>query len=359
MQAVQLAVEKHNQTSQVQVRLITGDTEGGMIKTAQLTKDMLTASRVPVIIGPVLSSNAIVCASMLFEKNAVMITPTATDDGIGSLGSNVFQLNVTPATLGRRIAAYAMDNLMIRDFAVIAPSSDYGKVLAGGFIEEVKKRNAELVSEQYFEEGTKDFRTQFESLRRSLLEKRRHALALKKGLAYSPAPTAKEMRIDSARYADSTLSVGGLFIPAEAEDVVMLAPQAQFHRIQTQMLGSTGWHTQTTVRAGKQYVNNAIISTSAETDLKDSQWSDFSAAYKKRFGMEPDRVAAVLAWDAASLVLMAIDKYGDDVKEIANSLHSVRGYKGLSGPVSFGQENGTNTEAAIVKIKDGNFLKIQ
>jgi ABC-type branched-subunit amino acid transport system substrate-binding protein len=359
VQAVQLAVEQHNENSGTQARLIIGDTEGKMLRTTQLTKDMVAVTKVPVIIGPVLSPDAIVCASMLLDKNVVMVTPTATDDGIARLGPNIFQINVTPGMLGKRIAAYAMENLNIRDFGVIAPRSEYGSVLAASFRREVENRGGVLVSEEFYEEGTRDFRAQFEALRSALLVRRQQGIAMGKGMDYASTSAARMIKTDSLRLADSALAIGGLFLPAESEDVVMLAPQAHFYRIQTQLLGSTGWHTSATLLDGKQYVNNAILSTNFETDAKDRQWADFSALYHKRFGAEPDRVAAPLAYDAARLVLMALEKCGDDAEAVAGYLHSVRGYQGVSGAISFGESDGANTEAAIVKIKDKAFIKIQ
>jgi ABC-type branched-subunit amino acid transport system substrate-binding protein len=359
MQAVALAVDQHNEVSSVPVRLITGDTEGKMIRTAALTREMITVSKTPVIIGPVLSMNAIVCASMLLDKNVVMITPTATDDGIAGLGRNIFQLNVTPATLGKSIASYAMANLMIRDFAIMSPSSEYGRILSENFCDEIKKRGGEIVSKQYYEEGLKDFRIQFDALRHTLLVRRRHNLAAQKGLEYSPSPNEKEIKADSARLADSLLLVGGLFIPAESEDVVVLAPQTHFHRIQTQMLGTAGWHTPTTLQTGKQYVNNAVISTNFEIRAQDAAWTEFNSLYRKKYGMEPDRIAAPLAWDAAKLALKAIDRYDDDAIQIGKYLHTVKKYNGLSGNISFQDSCGYNSEASIIKIKENSFVKIQ
>ncbi len=359
VQAVQLAVDQYNESTSSPVRLIIGDTEGKMLRTAQLTHEMINVHKVPVIIGPVLSPNAIVAGAMLIEKEIVMVTPTATDDGIARLGPGIFQLNVTAGMLGRRIAAYAMQNLNIRDFAIISPLTDYGRTLSASFRKEVEARGGEIVDEEMFDEGTNDFRQQFERLRARLLARRQEKTALEKGMEYSQAHSSKTSRADSIYYADTTMAVGGLFLPAESEDVVMLAPQVHFHRIQTQLLGSTGWHTSTTLLDGKRYVNDAIISTSFETEAKDEQWVSFSAAYKARFDMEPDRVAAPLAYDAARLVLGTIERCGDEAKAIARMLHQVRNYQGVSGAITFDETEGANTETAIVKIKDKKFIRIQ
>jgi ABC-type branched-subunit amino acid transport system substrate-binding protein len=46
---------------------------------------MIHSHKVPAIIGPVLSANAAVAAAMLIDRDIVMVTPTATDDGIARL----------------------------------------------------------------------------------------------------------------------------------------------------------------------------------------------------------------------------------------------------------------------------------
>jgi branched-chain amino acid transport system substrate-binding protein len=165
---------------------------------------------------------------------------------------------------------------------------------------------------------------------------------------------------DSIRYVDSTLEVGGLFIPAEAEDVVMLAPQVYFHKIRTQMLGCTGWHAAKTVADGKRYVQNAILSTNLEAGGANERWAEFRSWYMERFRTEPGRVAA-LGFDAATLMLKAVQETGDasNTKAVAQWIAAVRDYSGASGRITFDQASGANIEAAIVKISDKEFVRIQ
>jgi len=357
VQGVQLAIDEHNAVNTPEVKLIISDTKGSMIETARKTRELAYQLNVPIIIGPVLSQNAIVTASMLMDRPNVMITPTATDEGIASMSDNLFQVNVTLGMLGKRIARYAVKNCNIKEFAIIAPLSEYGGILSEAFKEEVKKHGAEIVAEEYYDEGATDYRIQFESLRSKLLFKRLQNMAVEDGVEYAQEKYVS--RADSINFLDSTLSVGGLFIPAESEDVVMLAPQTAFYRIRTQLLGSTGWHTPKTLLDGKRYVNDALISTSFEIDVNDKQWIDFSHRYKRRFRMNPDRVAAPLGYDAAQLVLRAVKEGGDDPAAIARKLAQTENYKGVSGTVSFDSDLGANKETAIMKIKDKSFVRIQ
>jgi ABC-type branched-subunit amino acid transport system substrate-binding protein len=354
--AIQLAVNQYNQTSDLKVKLIISDTKGNLVETARITHAMLE-NRVPVILGPMLSKTAAVAAAMLMDKDMVMVTPTATDEGIAQLGSNIFQVNVTLGTLAKQIAGYAMERLSIREFAIIAPNTDYGKALSTQFSEEVVRRGGEVVDQELFDEGTHDFRAHFESLRIKIYQRRLDTIAKANNLP--PRQVDPSRRADSLYLADSVIAIGGIFLPAEAEDVVMLAPQVFFHRIQTQLLGSNGWYSPTTLLDGKRYVNNAIFSSNFEIDTNNDKWPAFSAEYKRQFGVAPDRMIAPLGYDAANLVLKALSAAGgDNPRGVAEELLKTQGYQGVSGPISFDKNDGVNTETAVLKIKASKFVRI-
>ncbi|MBD3240123.1 MAG: ABC transporter substrate-binding protein, partial [Chitinivibrionales bacterium] len=328
------------------------------VLTAHKTYELLTQTEVPVILGPVLSQNAAVTAAMLVERDPVMLSPTATEDGVAELGSNIFQMNVTTGVLGRTIAEYAMTNLNINEFALLTPLSDYGRVLSESFKAEVQRRGGTIVVEEFFDEGANDLRPQFTTMRYELLLRRKAKDSLRVVAGETLAPrTAKD---DSLLLSDSALSVGGLFIPAEAEDVVMIAPQVHFYKIRTQMLGATGWHSPKTILDGKRYVENAIIVTSAETAREDTLWQAFRTRFQTRFGAEPDRVAA-LGYDAAKLVCSVLEKLGRSASpdRLMQGLRDVQGYRGVSGQISFDPERGVNREAVIMKISNRRFIRVR
>ncbi len=355
--AVELAIDTHNKKSHPPIRLITRDTKGKMIETAEATKELL-AHKVPIILGPALSSNAIVTASMVMGTNSVMITPTATDEGIAGLGRNVFQVNVTMGKLGRRIARYAMENLSIKEFAILAPMSEYGHVLARSFQSEVKESGGEIVMKEYFDEGANDLRTQLMSLKMKLVAERLKKEAAEKGDDTSEVHLTSR---DTLMWEDSTVRVGGLFVPAEAEDAVTVARQVSFYLIRTQLLGSTGWQDNVVLLDGKQYVNSALISTSFDFDVRKESWKNFSTEFRTKYNTDPDRIAAPLTYDAANLMTAAVAALGGEVSTdaIIEYLLNVQDYQGISGTITFKGNDGANTETAIKKIKDKSFVRVQ
>jgi ABC-type branched-subunit amino acid transport system substrate-binding protein len=359
VQGAQLAFDQYAAASGAKMKLIICDTRGNMIETAKKTKELVYEHHAPVILGPVLSQDAVVAASILMEKDVVMLSPTANEDGIAGMGPYIFQMNVTLGTLGAKIARYAMDNLNIRDFAIIAPGNDYAAALSRGFRQEVEKSGREIVSEETYEPGTQDFKMQFDNLKTRLLMRKQQRTPVEKSLAGDALPSPKtDAKLLAA---DSSYEIGGIFLPAEAEDVAMLAPQAAFHRIKTQLLGSTGWHNPKVVVDGKEYVSSALFSSNlpAGTGVEKG-WADFKSLYKGRFGVDPDRVAA-LGYDAASLIVAALRQAGTSASapQISQALSAIKGYKGASGPVSFDSGQRINTEASIIKIKDKQFIRVQ
>lgn len=355
VQGAQLAIERLQPQNGQVVKSIVLDTKGNMIETARKTSELLNQHKVSLIVGPVLSQTATVTAAMLVGKKAIMLSPTATDEGIADLSQNCYQMNVTIGVLGRKIARYAIENLAIKDFAIMAPRTAYGEILANSFKDELLKRNVELVAEVYFEEGGNDFTAQFKGLRSKLLARHLERLTADRGVEFSGVVS----RSDSIRYLDSTLSVGGLFIPADADDVVMLAPQVFFNRIKTQMLGSNGWHTQKVIDDGKRYVGNAMIATSFDVDESGKVWLDFKKAYKNRYNTDPDRIAA-LGYDAAALIMRAVrESGGDDPEKVGEQLLKTDKYSGLSGVVTFDRTSRANSEAAVYKITESGFVRVQ
>jgi ABC-type branched-subunit amino acid transport system substrate-binding protein len=360
LQGAQLALDQYVAASGAKIRFIICDTRGSGIETAKKTRELVTEHHVPIILGPVLSQNAIVAASMLMDKDVVMLSPTANDDGIAALGPNIFQMNVTLGTLGAKIARYAMDNLNIRDFAIIGPSSDYAAALASGFRQEVEKSGREIVDEETYEQGMRDFKVQYDRLETRLMQRKQQRTAVEKSLS-GDVPPPSPQKGETKPQSDTTYEVGGLFIPAEAEDVAALAPQAAFHRLKTQLLGSIGWHNPKTISDGKEYVSGALFSTNLPPSVNsDREWLDFKAQYRTRWGADPDRPAA-MGFDAASLITLCLRDAGGSPSagQIAQALAKIKSYKGASGMISFDPSQRINTEAAIMKIKDKQFIRVQ
>jgi len=358
LQGVKLALDGHNQRAENPIKLIVYDTKGSPVETAKKSKDLLVKDQAQLCIGPVLSNTAVVSAAMFSEREIVMITPTANEDGISAIGDNIFQMNVTLGTMAQRLAKYAIENMSIRDFAIIAPSSGFGFAMADAFKDELGRQNIQVVYEEYFTEGTHDFSGTLNRLRGALIRRRLDEILADRGITHRVTSLSNS---DSLRYADSTLAVGGLFMPlSDYDDVAKLSSQVVFRRIRTQMLGTGSWSDPRvpSPSEGKRYANNAIVSVGIQPDMSSESWQAFASAYKTRYNDEPNRIAA-MGYDAAMLVIKATaEAGGPDIAKLKKALASVKEYGGLSGLITFDPVTGANGEAIIMKVTDKGFVRV-
>ncbi len=361
IQGAQLAADRYNRRNNPSINLVIRDTRGDMVTTAQQTLTLRDGYSIVHYLGPILSSSAVVSASLLLDHDAVLLTPTATDAGIANLGKNIFQMNSTLHALGNTIADYAFHNLNIRDYSILAPWSEYGKILAKQFKSTVEKNGGKVISVVYFQKGAHDFKEQFNRLRKDAAHYIMRKRARKHGQKSLDGSDDNIASIDSSFLADSTIEIGGLFVPAQAEDAAKIARQSQFYKIRTQLLGSTGWHDNTVIIDGDKYVNNAIISSNFSSNRNNEMWPNFEKEYTQRFGKKPQRTSA-LAYDGMQLLLKCIQQNGGsrrNADKVCNCLFSTKDYQGLSGSISFDSESGTNNECAVYKITKGSFVRIK
>ena len=96
-----------------------------------------------VIIGPLYSRQAGAMISPASQYRIPVIAPLANAD-IGSQNSFLFQANPTSAIQGKIMAKYAIQELELNNFTVIADKNSTGAISAKAFIKEAKQLNAKI-----------------------------------------------------------------------------------------------------------------------------------------------------------------------------------------------------------------------
>ncbi len=347
-----LLLAQHEEQTGEKITLVVVDTKGNPVVTALKTAELIER-KVSAIVGPIMSNTATVAASMLMSHpEIVMITPTATDDGIGSLGKNIFQLNLTTKALADKVARYSIQGLGITEFAILAPISDYGRLMSDYFTTSVLNYGGEVLFTDYFTASAHDHRAQFTALRNFYADRKFGST----DSAYKLSQADQKAR---ARFMeDSTIAVGGLFVPSMADNAVKIAAEVPFYKVQTQLLGSNGWKNNTLILDGGQYVNGAVLSTGHSVSKTGEAWKAFSTAFGMKYDVSPGQMVAPLVYDAGSLLIKAMNNSATG-SDIAGKLWVTAGYQGLSGEVSLDNNDGVNTGAVIMKVSGGKFIRLQ
>ncbi len=348
-----LAVDEHNQRGGPRVETRTLDDQGSLIVGIHRLRKVLREEKIDAIVGPAMSDVSAAAAVDLSARKSpiAMVTPTATTHGIAALGDGIFQLNVTTGTLGQKIASYAVSCLKLKDFAIVAPETEYGYQLTDAFQRTVERKGGNVLSVQYFVPGSTDLGPQFQEVRKAALK-----VWLEKRKAEGvPEPDGKEMQ---KIVSDTTIPIDGIFLPAtNGEEANQLAGSFAFSRMKGQVLGSSGWNDKALLHKSGTAPQGAVFSVDFQDNPKTDIYLGFSRNYQARWKRPPDKVAA-LAYDAARFVLQGITTNPGEGALIPG-LRSIRTINGVMGKIAFDEKYGANANAALYKVEKRSFKEVE
>jgi ABC-type branched-subunit amino acid transport system substrate-binding protein len=303
------------------------------------------------IVGPLSSESAVSAAAIFNEHKIPMITPTASESGLSSIGPYVFQISSSIEHVGEAVAQYAVKNLKLYDFAIIAPDDEDAIKISNAFAEAVYRQGGEVIFTSYYPSGTTDFKEQISPLHDILVVKTEAQLAagaVDSSIIFDPK-THEMLARD-----EWPVNLDGLFLPGYADGLKMLIPQVRYHVIRTRFLGSESWDSPALLREVKPYVENAIFGTDFHADQNDSGWRKFSDAYKSANGHLPDKAAAT-TYDAVRLILDGIEAGNKTPEILRDYLSRIENYKGVSTNITFKETNRANDAVGIYSV-DGKRL---
>jgi branched-chain amino acid transport system substrate-binding protein len=277
-------------------KIIERDTKGDPIETIKQVVNLIKNENVFVTIGPVLSMPMIAAAGIANMLEIPIISPTATEEDISSIGPYVFQINVGLGAQAREMAKYATGKLDYSKFAILYPDDAYGNSLASIFTEEAARLGGQIVAKQSYPEGTTDFKHQMLFIK----EKKPEAI----------------------------------YIPCYPQDAIMIAPQLKYYKIRAKVLGANGWYDKIVPVQGEAYVERVIFTGSPTAIYQNTEtFKNFRREYYTRFKCEPTRESA-LAYDTGALLLKALAKGAKDSESLAKILQEIEPFAGTSGIVN-------------------------
>lgn len=344
-----LALQYFNSDS-LRLNLMVRDTQGDPILAAKMASALAEEEPLAVV-GPLRSESAVSAAVALNDREIPMITPTASEPGLTSIGPNIFQISPSMDRIGRALADYAINELNIREFAIISPDDAGSLRISKAFSQAVYELGGEVISTTYYISGATDFKDQILPLREILIERISQQLA--------------EGNIDSSQFFDPIkgellpidewpVSLGGLFLPGYPDDLKLLVPQIGYHVIRTRFLGADGWDSEYLVREIKRYAANAVFATDFHLDTSDENWKRFANLYSAQYNHPPDKVAA-LSYDAMNLILEGIINGNITPDKLRQYLGNIKNYNGVSCRITFKGTGRANPGVAVYSI-DGKKL---
>ena len=349
----ELAAVEHNTRSNRKAQLEVRDSQADAVKALLVTRSLIEGVDALAIVGPLLSATAVGAGAISDCHGVPLITPTASEGNISAIGKYVFQRSVEVRMLGKQAATYAVEELGLQQLAVLAPGDDYGSAAAEGFCREAVNRGAKILTVAWYPAGATDFKDQ-------LIQVRRYKQAFDDSLR-----ALGQLFVDSAFVEPDSIPpeerrvwIDGLFIPANPEEAGMIAPQIAYHRIETQILGTTAWGSPQALRIGGQYLEGAIFATDFSEELFSEGYDRFAADYRISYGKKPGKVA-VFSYECTKLILSGVEKVVRGREGMCQFLSATEKFPGLSSLISFTRNNGANDEAMILAVREGRVVQLK
>jgi len=306
--ALEMALTGHRHL----VKLIYEDSQSTPNGAVNAVSKLINIDRVPIIIGPITSSEVLATAPIC-EKNAVvLISPTASNPKISNAGDYIFRTGPLASQQGIAAAKYALDKLYARKVAILYMQDDTGLAYRHSFKEFFGKNGGAIVYESGYPRDRTDFRTELAKIK-----------AVQPDVIYTPATS------QSMGYIAKQKQELGITIPIIAnfgiEGDALLA-----------VAGS----------AAEGIVYTAI--SVSETFSK-----NFEAQFKKTPG-----IGAPLAYDVLSIILQLVEADAQTANDFKTGLYKISEFPGVCGKVSFDDKGDAYRDVIFKVVKGGIFVEI-
>lgn len=272
------------------------------------------------VIGHLNSGSSIPASAIYNRDHIAMITPVSTADKLTEQGfENVFRVVLRNSDQGPAAADYAKDKLGAKRVAVIHDKSAYGKGIVTAFAARAKAIGLDLVAEESFSVGDKDFSTLVTKL-----------------VSVKP----------DAIYAGAMFTEGAL-----------LMRQARPRGLHATFLSGDGFFAPKLMELGGDAVEGTVVSFLAPPWEETPAAQKFLDTFQKSYG-EPVKTYAPLAYDATMVLAEAIRQAGKaDRQTIVASLRTPAfHWQGIAADYRFDAKGDLEQPKAVFyRVREGRF----
>lgn len=316
---MELAVEQLNagEFKETPIRLIEADSGSDSAKAVEELRTMADQEHVPVVVGMIMSDEVLAAAPESTKKKVVILSPNASSDDIKNAGDYVFRNRESAALQSEAIARAAVERFARKKIAILHSTSANAISYRDAFVDALVGLGAPIPSMISYEEGKTDYTKEIAQLQ----AKQPDAVYL--------AGLDKEM---------------GLILKEAKE--AGFAPQffASAGAISANLLETAG------------PAAEGLVSGSApfDADSEEPHVRAFVAAYEKRYGERPGRIAAN-AYDAVHIVASVFQKGATDADTVKAGLYAVKDYPGVGGTTTFDSFGEVQKPIVLFEVQGGRF----
>jgi len=353
LQGMELALEPFSKDRGPDIRLLIYDTEGEPEKASDGVKTLSKERDLLLIIGPLLSKNAIP-ASKEAQRLGIPIININQKDGVTDIGDKVFRNFLTPSLEISSLLRRCMFEYGFRRFAILYPQNGYGTYMMrifqdmatqmGGLIKATISYDVNetdftgIIKELVGLDTINDSWVKEMALRFKALEEEDTIFFLKENEPYP--------------YVDFE----AVFIPDIPRRVAMIAPQFPYNNIKdVVLLGTSLWQDEELLKIGAEYLQGAIFPSGFFPEKGEEKVGDFLKRYAENFNDRPGILASI-GYDTISFIRHVIEKNPlINREDISEAFIKVDDYDGIYGRWKFNADGEVIRTPIILTIQGNSF----
>jgi branched-chain amino acid transport system substrate-binding protein len=319
---VEMAADEINKAGGIngrQIQIITEDDQGEPNKAATVVTKLINQDKVQALLGEVASSNSLAAAPKAQEAKVPMISPSSTNPAVTQVGDYIFRVCFIDPFQGEVMAKFSANNLKAKRAAILYDfNSDYSRGLYQFFKRSFTSLGGQIVSEQSYTQGDRDFSGQLTAIR-------------------SANPEV-------------------IYVPGYYGEVGVISNQTKQLGIKAPLLGGDGWDAPQLWQLGGASLNGNYISNHYSVDDPSPAIQKFVADYKGRYGILPDALAA-LGYDSMKVLGDAVKRAGttESVK-LRDAIGQTKNFPGVTGQITIDQNRNAVKPAVVLKLQNGKFV---
>ena len=319
------AVEEINAAGGVlgrQIELVTEDTRSLQGEAATAVKKLISRDKVTAVIGETGSSAALEAAPLCQIAGVPMMSATATNARVTEAGNFIFRACFIDPFQGTVLAKFARATLRARRVAILVANGNAYSVGLVKYFKEDYAGHGEIVAEQKYSEGDRDFRAQLTAIK-----------------AANP-----DALFASGDYAESAL------ICKQARELGLAVP----------IFGGDTWDSPALVQIGGRAVEGTYFSAHFSPDSADPLVQSFVQRFSARWSGQVPDTGTSLGYDAMMLVADALRRAGStDGRKLRDALAATKDYAGVTGRITIDARRNASKTAVIFTVRDGRFHYVE
>jgi ABC-type branched-subunit amino acid transport system substrate-binding protein len=280
--------------------------------------DLAYRERVWALIGSIDSNSTHVALRAALKAELCIVNvgssdPTMTETGIPWI------VRITPddRQTGYRLARLVFEELGHSRVAVLRSSDRYGRFGVKEFRDAARRLGRPLPMEILIRPGADDFDSQLERL--------------------------------AAAQADAVV------LWTKSREAGRLVREMRRRGIDQPVFGTDRLVSQEFLETAGAAAEGVVATAWADLDRsEDARWTEFRRRYEDRYGESPNAVAAY-GYDAARLVVAAIEQAGLNRARIRDELMGLRGYSGVAGTIELDATSNNVSPPLLARVKGGRF----